>query len=410
MNYFRFFISNRKILSFLILFTFFSGFGQTFVLSIYIPSFLSEFSISRTYFSTLYSLATILSGTSIIFAGKLIDRVSVKYFALAVIAGLTVANITAGLSFNALSLFFAIFLLRFFGQGLSTHTAFTTAGKYFKKTRGKALSIAYLGFPLSEGIMPGVVISSIMFFGWRETFHFTAIAFILILLPLTLVLLNKFNPAKIKEEGFSNKKINSYKIVPDERIFSQKEIIRNRIFYLIAPMSFLVGFIITALFFFQTFIAEYKGWTIEWMALNISVYAVSSFAFSILAGPMIDRYTARKIFPFIILPVIVGFAVLIFFSHPYTAALYWFFVGVTTGMNSTVSNALYAEIYGKTSLGGVRSLFAFIMIIGTAMGPIIYSLLLDAGLSFSIINVIISIIVMIYFTIIISSNKLSLEL
>lgn len=413
MNYYRFFISNPKILIFTILFTFFSGFGQTFLLSIYIPHFLEDFALSRTFYSTIYSIATIISGISLIFAGKIIDRVSVKSFAVAVIIGFTIANFVASFALNAFTLFLAVFLLRFFGQGLSTHTAFTVAGKYFNKARGKALSIAYLGFPLTEGIMPTVILTLIAIFGWRETFQLSGISIILILLPLTLFLLHGFSSAKIKEESDVKLKKNPVvsKLIPNEKLMSQKDVIKNYRFYLIAPMPFLVGFLITALFFFQTFIAEFKDWTIEWMALNISVYAVSSFVFSMLGGPLIDRFTAVKLFPFIILPLVVGLFVLNIFSHPYFAALYWFFVGISAGLNSTVSNALYAEVYGTKSLGGVRSLFTFVMVIGTALGPVLYSLLLDAGLSFATINYLISSVIVIYFLIVLFKlNRVRLEL
>ena len=405
-NYFRFFISNSKILTFLILFTFFSGFGQTFLLSIYIPSFLNDFEISRTFYSLIYSLATILSGFSLIFIGKIIDRVPVKMFALAVVAGLVIANLAAAFSFNAAFLFFAIFLLRFFGQGLATHTSFTIAGKQFQKNRGKALSIAYLGFPLTEGIMPVVIISCVTAFGWRETFMLSALIILICLLPLTLLLLNKSRIKSLPDE-FSQ---DIPQVVATERMIKpekQIEILRGRRFFLIAPTPFLVGFIITAVFFFQTFIADYKSWSIEWMAINISVYAVSSFVFSVIAGPLTDKFSAKNIFPFVMLPLLLGFAVLFSSNHPYAATAYWFFIGVSAGINSTVTNAMYAETYGTENLGSVRSLFTFVMIIGTALGPLVYSLLLDAGFNFSQINFVLSLIVIIYSIIIYKTRRLT---
>jgi len=406
MNYYRFFILNSKILIFLVLFTFFSGFGQTFLLSIYIPHFLNDFEISRTFFSTIYSIATIFSGLSLIVAGKIIDKVKIIHFSLAVITGLIFANIFASISFNAITLFIAIYLLRFFGQGLSTHTAFTVAGKYFNKARGKALSIAYLGFPFTEGIMPIVILTCIGIFGWRTTFLLSAISILIILLPLTIYLLNKFNPINIIENYGKDKAeptIKNNNVIAAS--ISQKQVIKSNKFYLIALTPFLVGFIITALFFFQTFIAEYKGWTIEWMAVNISVYALASFLFSVFGGPLIDRFTARKLFPFIVIPLALGLIVIAIFSSPIVAVFYWFLVGITAGINSTVSNALYAEIYGTESLGAVRSLFTFVMIIGTALGPIVYSLLLDVGLNFSTINVFIAIAVFINVVVLCLSSK-----
>jgi len=397
-NYYRFFTSNTNILLFLVLFTFFSGFGQTYVLSLYIPSIISELGISKTMFSTLYSLATILSGVSIVFAGKLIDRISVKKFAFFVALGLAVANLSAGFSFNIFTLFISIFLLRFFGQGLSTHTSFTTAGKYFSKARGKALSFAYLGFPFSEGMLPNLVLFSIVLLGWRNSFLFTAGAIFLLMIPIAMLLLRSFSPQNIKED-FDEK---STDVMPIEDTknnvsWSQKKIISNNLFYFIAPTPFLIGFTLTALFFFQTFLADHKGWSVEWMTFCIIFYALSSFSASILAGPLIDKFSARKIYPYAGLPMFIGLLIFCISDHQAATIFYWFFVGLTAGFNSTVSNAFYAETYGIKNLGGVRSLFSFVMIAGTASGPIAYSFLIDAGLSYTNISLFVSAMVFINF-------------
>lgn len=62
MNLYRFFLANRNILFFGLLLTFFSGFGQTFLLALYIPEITSELNISHSLFSTTYALATLCSG------------------------------------------------------------------------------------------------------------------------------------------------------------------------------------------------------------------------------------------------------------------------------------------------------------------------------------------------------------
>jgi MFS family permease len=162
--------------------------------------------------------------------------------------------------------------------------------------------------------------------------------------------------------------------------------VRSPHFYLFAPTVFLVGFLLTALFFYQTFIADYKGWSVEWMAASILAYAISSFLFSIATGPMIDRYSARRIFPFTLLPMALGILVLSSFSHSLAAPLFWFLVGVSAGINSPLTSALYAETYGTRSLGAVRSIFTFVMVVSTALGPVAYSFFLERGFDFDQIH------------------------
>jgi MFS family permease len=137
------------------------------------------------------------------------------------------------------------------------------------------------------------------------------------------------------------------------------------------------------LFFFQTHIATAKGWTFEWMALSISAYAVASFSFSIITGMLIDKFSARTIFPFLLLPLVSGLIILNIFQHPFAAMAFWFLTGITAGANSTTGNALYAETYGVNNLGSIRSMFTFVMISSTAAGPVIYSLVLENGFHYS---------------------------
>jgi MFS family permease len=385
-NYFRFFLANRRILSFGILMVFFSSFGQTYVLSLYIPWLLESFSISRSFFSGMYALATLLSGSVLVFAGRKIDHVPLKHFTLFVIIGILIANLVAAFSIHLLLLFLAIFLLRFFGQGLLSHTAMTTMARYFNKARGKALSIAFVGFPLGEGVFPVAIIGAILWLGWRETFAISAVAIALILFPLAIWLLKDISERTIVDDVNDVKKSYNQIIPTDERIWHQGQILKSRSFYLFAPTVFLVGFLQTALFFFQTFIAAEKGWSVEWMAGSITAYAAAAFMSSMLSGPLIDRFTAMRIFPFVLIPLGLGLSVLGVFSHPMFALVYWFLVGLSGGMSSPVASSLYAEVYGTRSLGTVRSLFTFVMIVSTAMGPLVYSFLLDMGFVFSQIH------------------------
>ena len=384
LNYLQLFRNNRKILLFGVVLTLFSSFGQTFVLSLYIPWILESFELSRSFYSGLYAVATLTSAATLIFVGKYIDHVPLKRFTWFVMSGIFLACLVAAASVNVVMLFLAIYMLRFFGQGMLSHTSATTVSRYFSKARGKALSIAYLGFPIGEGLFPVIVVSAILYLGWRQTFAASAGMILLVLLPLTIYLMRGFlhKPVIEGEELSSGATVSSRQ----EREWKQREIVRSPYFFLFAPTVFLVGFLLTALFFYQTFIAGYKGWTIEWMAGSILAYAISSFLFSIGAGPLVDRFSAKRIFPFTLFPMALGLVVLGLFHHPVATPIFWLLVGMSAGLNSPVVSALYAETYGTRSLGSVRSIFTFVMVVSTALGPVVYSFFLEKGFTFSHIH------------------------
>ncbi len=386
MNYFQLYKANPRILSLGMMLVFFSSFGQTFVVSLYIPDFMEAFGISASGFSSLYALATLSSAATLIYVGKKIDHIPLKRFALFVVAGIFLACMLAAISWNLVVLFFGIYTLRLFGQGLLMHTAMTTMSRYFTRARGKALSIAALGFPMGEAILPVLVASSIGLFGWRETLVFSAILIGTVLIPFTVASLSRIRRERIFEGQSDAEVRQASEQEQSQKLWKQREVFRTPWFYIFAPTVFLVGFLQTNLFFFQTFIAEEKGWSTEWMAGSITAYAASSIVMSMIAGPLIDRFSARRLFPFILLPLAGGLVVLSVGTHPLTAPLYWLLVGFTGGMNSPVTSSLYAEIFGTRSLGTVRSLFTFVMVVSTALGPVVYSFFLDRGASFNQIH------------------------
>ncbi len=76
MDFLRFFLNHKKLVSFGFLLAFFSSFGQTFLISLYVPGIIREFHLTGASFGTLYGAATILSGLALAYAGQFIDRFS----------------------------------------------------------------------------------------------------------------------------------------------------------------------------------------------------------------------------------------------------------------------------------------------------------------------------------------------
>jgi sugar phosphate permease len=48
----------------------------------------------------------------------------------------------------------AVFLLRFCGQGMFGHIKLTAMARWFVATRGRAMAITNLGYPLGEALLP----------------------------------------------------------------------------------------------------------------------------------------------------------------------------------------------------------------------------------------------------------------
>jgi MFS family permease len=358
------------------LLTFFSGFGQTFLLSLYIPDLEKMLGINNTAFGGLYAAATMGSALTLPWIGAWYDRMPLRKYVVLVVSGLGLSLLLLSVSEHILLVLVSFYGLRLFGQGLMSHTAVSSMARYFTMGRGKAISLALLGHPAGEAILPLSITLLMSTIGWRMTLQLSFVLCLLLVLPMAWVLLRR-----------SGIRLRAYAIQAQGAdglggVISKLSIVRDRRFWVIAPLIFMHGFSITVVLFFQLKLGEVNGWTPAWIAGSIAAFALASATGIVSAGPLVDRFSARSLFPYYAFPYLIGLGILIFFRQPlaYPAAL--FALGLSNGFGSTINSALMAESYGAGVIGRVRSLFATVIVVSTGLGPILFGLLLDHGWGF----------------------------
>lgn len=148
MNYFQFIRSNGVMVVFGIMMTALSSFGQTFLLALYVPFLVSDFSLSNSSVSSFYGIATIISASLLPKVGKLIDTVPIKQFTIATTLLFAISLLTFSLATVWWVIPISFLGLRLAGQGLYSHISITAMYRYFEENRGKAISLASQGHPL----------------------------------------------------------------------------------------------------------------------------------------------------------------------------------------------------------------------------------------------------------------------
>ena len=366
---FNFIYKNLNLLFFGFLIAFASGFGQTFFISLFSQDFRDTFKLTNTEFGSLYSIATVLSAITIIWAGKLIDTVSLRKYTLAIILGLALTCLMASFVFNVFFLFLVIYFLRLFGQGLMGHTSRTTMARYFNTNRGKALAISGFGFSVGEIVYPAAVVFLLLTIGWRLTWLSSSI-FILIFFGIFFYFIFKIN--NFKKENNRDEKIDLSEIS-----WRRRDVLKDFKFYMYLPLSLLMSFTVTGFLFHQVYISEIKSWTLINLAQGFIFYAVSGITGSIISGILIDKLTGRKIIPFHLLPMLAIFIVMLFSDHVYVLYLYMAGLGLSNGFTENISNSLWAEMYGVKNLGSIKALLTFFGIMASASSPFLYGIILD---------------------------------
>ena len=366
---FNFIYKNLNLLFFGFLIAFASGFGQTFFISLFSQDFRDTFELTNTEFGSLYSIATVLSAITIIWAGKLIDTVSLRKYTLAIILGLSITCLMASFVFSVFFLFLVIYFLRLFGQGLMGHTSRTTMARYFNTNRGKALAISGFGFSVGEIIYPAAIVFLLLTIGWRLTW-FSSSIFILIFFGIFFYFIFKIN--NFKKENDRDEKIDLGEIS-----WRRRDVLKDFKFYMYLPLSLLMSFTVTGFLFHQVYIAEIKSWTLINLAQGFIFYAISGIIGSIISGILIDKLTGRKLIPIHLIPMFAIFIVMLFSDHVYVLYLYMAGLGLSNGFTENISNSLWAEMYGVKNLGSIKAMLTFFGIMASASSPFLYGIILD---------------------------------
>ncbi|MFD1095868.1 MFS transporter [Salegentibacter chungangensis] len=378
-NYYYFLKGNFKKVSFGWLLTFLSSFGQTFLISLYVPEIIKAFEISEGNFGAIYAACTVAASIIMLTVGHTVDHKPVKTVTAFTIISLAFSSILLGIAEHIAFLFIALIGLRLAGQGFLSHISMSIISRYFDKNRGKALSISSLGYSMGEAIFPIIVTSIIAFFNWRMASIVSGIALLLYLIRLKFTNLLDFDK-QLSPEG----KPSTWSLLKD-----YKTVIFDRRFGIMMPASFALGFTNTAIFFYQYVFVEDKGWSPQLYATFFTVYAITRFFFSLFGGMWVDRFSAKKIFRYYIIPINIGLLPFAFMDSITGALIYLILAGITTGMSGTVKTSLIAEIYGTKKMGAIRSVFTMFMVISTALGPLLIGMLIDMNVSFTSIMLII---------------------
>ncbi len=364
-----------KVIIFGFIFTFFSSFGQSFFLGLFNSSIRETLSISHGQFGSIYASATLLSSFILIWVGKKIDDINIFKFAFYVTLLLAFSCFFFSKISSIIFLFVAVFLMRFSGQGLMSHTATTTISRYFTKSRGKALSIGWFGLSTAEFILPILIVYLLTITQWQNIWFIISITilFVLPLVSFTLIKNLDFESReKVDDKNFEEKKIKNW---------TRIEVLKDYRFYIICLNMLAMPWIATGVFVYQSYITESKEWGEFVIAQSFMVYSVLSVITLLGSGLLIDKFTSRKLLIFMNLPLLISTLVLLFFDIPFSAFIFLGLIGISNGLANVLGSSTWAEIYGVKYIGSIKALTTALMVFSTAFGTALFGILIDKGFS-----------------------------
>ena len=363
---------NARWLSAGALLAFLSSFGQTFFISVFAGEIRAAFGLGHASWGAIYTAGTGASALAMLWAGGLTDRFRARTLGTAILVLLAAACLSMAAVPGAWALPFVILALRFTGQGMTGHIAVVAMSRWFVATRGRALSIATLGFAMGEAMLPVLFVAMMSLVDWRLLWVLAAAMALAGIPALRALLSRERTPQSFAEDGGGASGMLA-------RHWTRAEGLRHWLFWFMVPALLGPAAFNTAFFFQQVHYAEIKGWTHLSLVALFPLYTATAVAAMLLSGWALDRLGTARLIPWFQLPMVGAFVIFATAGTPAGALAGLLLLALTTGANVTLPNAFWAEFYGTRHLGSIKAMAAAVMVLGSAIGPGVTGALIGLG-------------------------------
>jgi len=369
--------------------------GQTIGVSVFTDHLIDALDIGRVNLSTAYMAGTVISGFCIPYAGRMYDKYGVR--PVAIIAGfllgitlIYMSSITAVvswfdgagiLSYHPATTFILVtagfFMLRFLGQGVLTMISRNMVMKWFEKRRGFANAILGISVSFGFSYSPRVMDMLIDNFTWQGAWEITGIIACVGFVIFAFVFFRD-NPVKyglIPDGRRIVKKQENDPNLPLLREYDLKEAKATYSFWIFNLSLALHALYVTAFTFHIISVFSVKGYD-HHSAITIflpsSVVAVSFHFF----GSWLTDHLKLKYFLLLqIFGMLLSMSALLFLDL--SVSFRWLLIagnGILNGMFGVLSAVTWPRFFGLKHLGAISGYAMGWMVVGSAVGPFMFSL------------------------------------
>jgi len=346
-----------------------SSVGQTFFIGLFGADFRADFGLSQSALGAMYGAATLCSGLLMFWLGSIADHWPMRRAIALTMLGLAIGALLVGSGTTLTVLMIGLFLVRLSGQGLAGHLAVVAAGRYAVRRRGRAMAMVTYGFIIGEALYPMLVAWAMGWLGWRGIWLAASALMLVVAMPVLTLLARPLTHDA--ESGLSTTDGSSPRLMRRFSLFQHGGFLRVLAVVLVPPV------VVTAVFLHQGTLAGRLGWTLSDVASGFVLFAAIQGVFAFAGGRLIDRFSARALLRFSLLPAGVGLLSLSLVSPQVALWLMFAGVGMTAGLNGVISGAIWVELFGTAQLGMIRGVYAALMVVSTAIGPVVLGLLFD---------------------------------
>lgn len=369
-----------------------SAFSLASTLSVFLKPLTQDLGVSRGVFSLLRSGEGLIGAGMAPVIGSLVDRHGGRWL-------MTLGAIVVSTGFFLLSqveVFWQFLFVRWslvaVGDAFMGYLVINVAiARWFSRKRGRAVAISSMGVGFAKVGMPLFAASLLVWLGWRQTWAmFGLLTLALVVGPALLLVRRSPEDMGLRPDGASistdpsllRKPQQSFtsagqRSLSDDVIWSRKEAVHTPTFWLIVTVFGVSSIGITGLNLHVFAYVSDIGHSEVVAATVMSVIALMQLASPLLWGLLAERIDVRYATMMKFLMQAGGLTLAIITGH--IAFLYAGFLlyGFGLGGGMVLPEILWANYFGRLSLGKVRGLGILLTQILAACGPPFFGFLFD---------------------------------
>lgn len=286
----------------------------------------------------------------------------------------------ACLAFGCLAVCF--FLIRFWGQGVVMMTSRNMIGKWCVSHRGKVFSVGGIAVAVSFSLTPKAFDGLIEWIGWRDAWRAMALG-LFPLFGIVAWLLYRDSPDSCGLEVDAGMRA-SERQANDPEFRIHKEMSRSEAVRSYAFWGFSLAFALQACYFTGfTFhvidVGAEVGLTKDAVLNLFFPAALLNAGVSLFVGWAADRWRLKYLVAFMAVGNLAAAIGLALGEGWWLKGLIVFGFGVGGGCFGALSGVFMPRFFGLKHLGAISGFFASLIVIGSAVGPLAFSLAKGAG-------------------------------
>ena len=375
------------------------------VLGVFLKPMTKEFGWSRSVFTGAASIGTLLGGVLALVTGPLLDRYGPRWM-------LTIGFIILGGSLilmSGISALWQYYVLQIIGRvmlmGVVAMAVQVIIPKWFVEKRGRAVALSGLGMRAGNTITPLYVQFLVSTWSWRAG---TAVSGVVIwmasLLPVAIFLRRRPEDMGLLPDGVTPEEFEqTLDTAPgtgahtprQEVSLSVRQVVRLPSFYLLTAAFSLLSIVLPGTLLHLIPYLTDQGLSDGVAVAIVSVWSASGAIGGLIFGFLAERRNIRLVLAGGILLMAAGFFFLLIVESPVRGFIWGFYTGLLGGGIFTLQQVVFADYYGRDSLGAIRGIFWPVQLVANSVGPVIAAYAYDTTGNYALIFTVFGILILV---------------